>query len=636
MIGNMNRTLLLSTSLACWTWLAQAAVPPVEQLLPADTLGLITIPDWDKAMAASEKTPFGQLWQDSALKPLREKLVKQWKDDVVGPIEKQLGIQLADFSGLVHGQVTLAVTRNGWDGRSEKTPGLILLIDSKDQSERLKNLLTALKKKWVDSGRQIKSEKIREVEFTTLLMGRDDLNHVLEKALLAPPSDPAGKSDAPKAGDKLEISFGQSESLLIIGNAAKDIEKVLIRQSGGSIAALAELPAYEASHAAMFRDAAAYGWIHFKAVFDDLSRQLTEATGANSPDLPPGLRPEKILAMTGLGGLKTIAFKASTADDGSLVELFLGVPESSRQGLFKLLAVEAKETAPPPFVPADALKYSRWRLDSQKAWAALEGMLLAISPELGGLLQIIGKDKDPNFDLKKDLIGNLGNDFMEYEKSPRSSTLEDLNSPPSLYLIGSPSAEKLAQAFKASTSILPTPTGSEAALKEREFLGRKVYSMALPSMPGLDGSKPVKQSLNFAASGGYLAISTDVALLEEFLRSNESTGKALRETPGLSEAAQKVGGMNTGFFGYENQSESMRGTLETLKNDAIRLRKLFTIGEKPGSNVDQNLKEWLDFALLPPFDQLAKYFHFVVYSGSATSSGLSWKLFAPTPPQLRK
>jgi hypothetical protein len=638
MIGILNRNLILLTALACWAVPARAAVPPVEQLLPADTLGLISIPDWDKAMAACEKSPTGQLWRDAAIKPFKEKVLQRWNEDVVVRIEKELGIKFTDFTGLIHGQVTLAVTQNGWDGRSDKQPGLFLLIDTKDRSDRLKSVLVELKKKWVDSGRQIKSEKIREVEFTTLLIRKDELTRALTKAF--PATGPAGadKSETPKNEDKWEISFGQSESLLMIATAPKDLEKVLIRQAGGSVATLAEEPAYEANHAALFRDALVFAWVHFKPVYDILNRQ---AAAAASPDVPVALRPEKILAATGLGGLKTVAFKASAADEGELVEVFLGVPESNRQGLFKILTAEAKETAPPAFVPADAINYSRWRLDSQKAWAALEAMLTAISPEIGGLLQMglstIGKDKDPNFDLKKSLIGNLGNDFIVYEKKPRAATLTELSSPPALYLIGSANAEQLAQALKAGTSILP-PSVQDATLQEREFQGRKIYSLPLPPAPGLDGGKPLKLSLNFAASGGYVAISTDTAILEEFLRSGESTGKPLRETAGLGEAAQKVGGMSTGFFGYENQSESLRGTFETLKNDSATLRKLFSLPalqDKPGADAAGQEKEWFDFALLPPFDQIAKYFHIVVYSGSATSSGLSWKLFAPTPPQLK-
>jgi hypothetical protein len=43
----------------------------------------------------------------------------------------------------------------------------------------------------------------------------------------------------------------------------------------------------------------------------------------------------------------------------------------------------------------------------------------------------------------------------------------------------------------------------------------------------------------------------------------------------------------------------------------------------------------VDFTLLPDFNAIAKYFYLTVYSGSAGADGLSYKIFTPTPPQLK-
>ncbi len=622
-----------------------AAVPALEQLLPADTVGLVSVPDWDKLVAYFEQSQFGQLWHDPVLKPFKDKLVKEFNDDVVVRLEKELGIKVADYVSLVHGQVTFAVIQDRGDGRSDRRAGVYLFIDVKDQAERLASQITELKKKWVDSGQQLKSEKIRNVEFITVEVRSEELSRTLEKVFPAPedPDDAAKKAAVDQKDDRFEISFGQSESLLIIGNSLKDIEKVLVRQSGGTIPTLSDLPAFEANHSGLFRDALVLGWVHFKPIYESLIRQAAELAPADQPDSPMMPGADKILAALGLGGLETIAVKAGGSAEGTLGELFLGVPETNRQGIFKILVTEGKDSSPPPFVPASSVKFSRWRVDGQKAWATLEAMLAAISPEMTALVKMtlgtVGKDKDPDFDFKKSFIGNLGDDFIAYEKNPRSSTLADLNTAPALYLVGSPYPEKMAQALATSASIMPV-AASEEPLKEREFLGRKIYSFPLPSLPGPGTKAIVKQSFSFAASAGYVAMSTDAALLEEYLRTSENTGKALHETSGLNEAAQKVGGMGTGFFAYENHGEGFRVVLETLKNDAAALNKIFSLTaarEKVGpAGAAQDIKEWLDPALLPPFDQVSKYFHIAVYGGNATAQGLSWKLFWPAPPQLRK
>ena len=60
-------------------------------------------------------------------------------------------------------------------------------------------------------------------------------------------------------------------------------------------------------------------------------------------------------------------------------------------------------------------------------------------------------------------------------------------------------------------------------------------------------------------------------------------------------------------------------------------------GQKPeGGEKDNKVKEWFDFALLPSFDRIAKYFYITVWGGSVTTDGFNLKLFSPTPPQLKK
>ena len=104
-------------------------------------------------------------------------------------------------------------------------------------------------------------------------------------------------------------------------------------------------------------------------------------------------------------------------------------------------------------------------------------------------------------------------------------------------------------------------------------------------------------------------------------------------------AAQKIGGMSTGLFGYQNTSETARTTLESLKNDSGTVGKVLAMtpfAAKFNGKDGKGLKDWVDFSLLPPFDQIAKYFYFAVYSGSVDAEGLSYKMFVPTPPQLKK
>ncbi|MBM3876514.1 MAG: hypothetical protein FJ386_07325 [Verrucomicrobia bacterium] len=626
-----SRLTCLSLALFAAASLSSRAELPPEKLLPADTIAVFTVPDMDRAGSQIGDSAMNRLWKDPSMKAFADKLGNKFREDVLTPIERELGVKFGDYSDLARGQVTMAITQNGWKGGKEGSPGAVLIVDAKGQADALKKTIADLRKKWADGGKQMKSEKIRDAEFTILVNAGEELGKSLDKAFPGAKAarEAAGGGAAP--GAKSELLIGQSGSLLLIGNRRGDLEKILARQSGGSAPALGEQPLYEANHAAHFRNATMYGWVNARTLVELLTKAITDRVPADDAN-PLGLQPQNAITALGFAGLRTVAFNLNQSKEGTFVQFFLGVPEAERRGLIKLLVVDRKDAAPPAFVPGDVTKFARIRLDGQKFWATIEEMVNELSPQLGALMQLgvanAGKDKDPNFDFKKNVIGNLGTDILMLQKAPRSAKLADLDSPPQIFLIGSPKPEELSSALR-------TAVGSFTEMKERELLGRKVYSVELPAQFGPDG-KPVQRSLTFAASGGYLAVTFDTPMLEDYLRSSESKLRPLSETGGLADAAQMVGGTGTGWFGYENESETLRILMDALKQDPDYLSKMFSVPGVPLPAAGaKGFKDWFDFTLLPTFDKVAKYFHFTVQSANADATGISFKTFVPTPPGVK-
>jgi hypothetical protein len=594
----------------------RAAVPPAERLLPADTLAMLTVPDWSSGRSNFNLSSFGQFLEDPAMKPFAGNLASNFLSSRAGSIEKQLGIKLNDYSDLARGQITYAITRNGWDGSPDKEPGFVLLIDTRDKNTRARTNLADIRQKWIDKGNKLRADKIRDVELTAYIV----------------PPDAVAEGDKPKSNKPTELLVGLSDTLLVLSDAPKDVEKVLALQAGSSVAPLAEQASY-AANAPLARGAGAFLWADVKTFVSIFAKAAAAEQKPQASLFGPAPTIDKILNAIGLNDVQTIGASYRSSIEGTTIDVSINVPEAGRKGLFKILAVDPKDASPPPFVPADAVKFSRWRIDLQKAWTTIETMLTDIQPQLGGSLKLIldlaGKDKDPNFDLRKVLLANLGDDVISYEKNPRPGS--DDNGP-SLTLIGAKNAEQMATSLKALTSIVPP---SMAKYEEREFLGRKVSSFVWPSLSGGKATPIV-----YAASGGYVAISSDPSLVEEYLRSNEGKGKALREVAGLGEAAQKVGGMNTGYFSYENQAESMRATFEAAKKDPAKLVAV------PGAEVlsmltaqrekSSTVTNWLDASLLPSFDRVSKYFDKAVSAINVGPGAITFKVFTPTPPALRK
>jgi hypothetical protein len=332
--------------------------------------------------------------------------------------------------------------------------------------------------------------------------------------------------------------------------------------------------------------------------------------------------------MMGLDGLSSACFSYQVFPDGLAAQVFVRLPEEQRHGLIKALAPAAKDASPPQFVRNDAVKYWRWRLNIPQSWSLLEKTLNETNPDtvaaINAALQMAGKDKDQHYDLKAELLDNLGDDIIGYQKAPAGNSLADLKSAPSLVLLGSANPPRLAAALKTGLSVV-----ARGGIKDREFLGRTIYTVP-PAPPG----QGLSHALNFAGSGGYLALSGDAAMLEEYLRSNDGRGQPLAGTAGLADAAQKTGGMMTGWFGYEDQNENARPLFEVLRKQPVSLSDFLGTPQAVNEQLAR-LWGWMDFSLLPPFDTVSKYFYYSIYSGSFSAEGFTLKIFAPTPPRLR-
>jgi hypothetical protein len=616
----------------------QAAIPPAENLLPADTLLFITVPDFSTLRAAGKQSPQWLFWNDPAMKPFHDKFMAKWNEQFIAPLERDLGVKFSDFTDLPQGQLTFAVTQNGWTGGDNPMPGVLLLLDARGKSDLLKTNLAALRKKWTDAGKPMHNETIRGILFSVVPLSSNDIPATLAGILpKRRPVQELGKENKPPPPG--EIVFGQFESLLIVGSSIKVVEPVATRLTGGALPPLADNALFAADRLAQFRAAPLYyGWLNGKTLFDVLVHITPPEPNPEAPSPVPPIPWDKILGASGLTGLKSASFSYRESPDGSQLNFYLSAPEAGRQGIFKIIAAAPKDANPPAFVPADAVKFWRWRVDGQKSWAALEKMLADISPawlsSLNAAISIANataQQKDPNFDVRKNLIGNLGDDWIYYQKAPAGNPPADLNSAPGLFLFAALNPDPAVLAIKNVASLT---SSQENAPAPRDFLGRKIYTIALrsprPSAP---------RSLYCAASGGYVALTTDVSMMEAYLRSADSKATPLRETAGLADAAQHVGGAGNGLFTYQNQREVMREVLTALKKsppDSPASGGANASSALPLVAPEKIFSEWMDFSLLPDFDKVSKYFYFSVTGGDVTTDGLSFKVYAPRPPQLGK
>ena len=606
--------------------LVHAAIPPAENLLPADTFVFFTIPDCDALRAASKVSPQLMFWNDPAMQPFRDKFMGKLTEQYIAPLERNLGVKVADFVDLPQGQVTVGVTVNGSNGHDDAPPGLVLLLDAKDKSDLLKKNLADLTKKWTDAGRPLRTQMIHGLTFTIVTLSTNDLANILPQR---PPVSEIGKE--PKPAKTVDIYFTQFQSLLIVGNSPGVVESVAAHLTGGSLPALADDATFAADKLAQFRDSPTYyGWFNAGRFFSLISQGAGDDGDANASPFAPNFGAAKIIGVIGLSGLKSASLALRESHEGSMLTVHLDAPESDRTGILKILALPAKDANPPAFVPDDAVKFTRIRLDGKQTWAELQKIIAAFSPNglayLNSAIDLANtsaQQKNPGFDLRNNLFGNLGDDIVSYEKSPVGDSLAAFAHPPGLTLLAVANPDQVIEAIEVIASMVASQEGAEPP---RDFLGHKIYSIALRAQHAADGTAVPAAPLLVSSSGGYVAFSVDPGILEEYLRSADGKTKPLNQLPGLADAEQQVGGANGGLFGYQNQRDTMRTSFKLLKNagSSDLSMKMFPPA----------FREWMDFTLLPDFDQVAKYFYISVYGGNANDNGINVKVFTPRPPQL--
>jgi|GEM_PF-140332 len=639
--------------------LQAADVPPAEKLLPDTTLAVLTAPNYPAAEAWYNSSPGKKFLDDPAMKPFMDKFRAKFKKDIVEPLEKELGLKFADYEGLAQGQSTLAITAADWQGTKDNIPAFLFLMDTGAKKDQLAKNLAEIRKKWSEAGKPMKNEKVEGAELTTYTIMTEDLRTVFERVFPDPnagwesitptrPGGPARRTPARPENRPVHLTLGQKDSLFVVGTSVPEIRKVLELHAGKGGRTLADVPTFKADYDRLFRNAQYYGWINVKLLVS-LAMKGVDPAPAGGANNPMAMNPVQVINALGIADAQSAAVVLHGDNQGATVQFFLGVPEASRKGLFKLLAPMAGDTAPPPFVPQDAVKFTRIRYNFGEAWNTLEETLNNINPGLLGALAFFEsalKQQNPNFTLRKGLIELLGDDIITYEFKPTGQTLEAMANAPGIALIGSPAPEKLIDTIKGLYNNFAQMRGQRGGrrdaepqqLKTRQFQGTTIYTFPPTPQMNFQGQRVGERSLSLCASGKYVALSYDNDALEQYLRSAKAA-RPLSGAPGLAQAAEKAGGFNSGLFHYENQTETMRFLFTVLKKEGPRIGELLgmtPLGSRLGFADDSKaFQEWFDFSLLPPFDKVSKYVGITVYSGGATPDGLLIKSYTPNPPGFK-
>src|SRR4029450_4530353 len=113
--------------------------PPAPQLLPHHTLAVARIPDMPLVVERFQETALGRLRQAPRMKPLVAQLFRS-AQDAFKQIEDRVGLPLDQLLKIPQGEVCVAFVASP---DFEQEPGVVVIIDTKDQVAQARKLLSA-------------------------------------------------------------------------------------------------------------------------------------------------------------------------------------------------------------------------------------------------------------------------------------------------------------------------------------------------------------------------------------------------------------------------------------------------------------------------------------------------------------
>jgi hypothetical protein len=594
----LHRYLLLAVTFTAS--LLPAAVPLVN-LVDEQTLVAISVPNAPALIRDWEKSPVATTWNDPEivkfLAPLREHMeVDSWDDKT----KEATGLTVRELLGLATGELMIALP--AFDpAKLEKNeaPGFLIALEVAGQEKKLAGILadSAEKKSIVDE-----KESYAGVDVLTRPLGKRDEQN----------------ADAPVK----TISWAITDGVWIIGADKQSLFATIdALKQGGVSAALGKSERFLRMRERTAQ-AQALVYINFPAIYPILQEAVADISRktAGQPN-PLGIDAQAIFAALGLDAFGESYFAMQVND--AETRMNFGLTLNGDRGLVKLLAYEPGPAPKPDWVPAKWPSVSTARFSFVKAYAALEEMLDAISPMLSGMAQgqIRAYNRKLGIDIKRDLIGSLGDEFISAYAAPAAAQSGDN---PALVQMDQLFAFSLSNetAFIKSIEALKSLAGpaAEQLFIKRDYLGSTIYTLNPPARPGATSGP---RGFSYAIANRTLLFGIgSSATVEAALQGMASGDGGFWKREDVEAALSQVPADAMAV-----QVSDLRVMMSTFVDMAVGMQQ----AALQGAGDDAEKKTYLDVSARPDEDVIARHWGLATSYSTRTAEGLfsTWSLAHP-------
>ena len=620
------RVVVAALQLSVTAFAAAAGFPASETIFPATTRAWLSVADFRGMQARFDKSPYGQLIADPAMKTfvehLREQISKNGKQRLA-----KLGLTLEDLEKVPGGELAAAAIEV--EGGMLAT---VLLVDTTGHEADAKAVVDRI-------GSRLLEQKATKVT----VPGAPPQLTVYE----LPPDPNDVRSDA--AGRKRRVAFALAPQVLVVGDDALQVGQALAVLGQGRKDSLATVEAYKAvveqCGSQVPGNAAPIRWfvdpLKFAAAYQKTNPPREKRKG---PDYVAILGRQGFDAIKGAGGLLIFSEGPHAMRHHTLVyapPLPGRDPDSAER--FDLAArmlrfPNAAGVAPAAWIPRDVSGWAALEWDVKTAFGSAESLVDDVVGDKGVFDDVIASLKEdpdgPQIDVENDLVACLGK---------RVSVITDHVDP-----IGT-DCERIVIAMEAVDEARVAATvakvmDADSDMRKIEIAGHAAWelidhSMEIPKLevetPGGavahadhdtgDEAHRRRQRLRekeerllphstVAVAKGHLLIASHRDILERVLTA-EGGAATLAAAPDYAAVQAALGtyvAAATSARGFGREDESIRPTYELLRQGNMPKSKSLLgqmlndmLGDgKPGTVREQKI----DGSSLPEFDVVRKYF----------------------------
>ncbi len=438
---------------------AAAANPALTDLVDDQTAFALVVPDAPALVRGWDVSPFARTWNDEQVVkffgPLRAGMkIDTWDDQA----KAATGKTVRELLALAKGGAILAVPTSFFadlaGGREPEDPPFFIAVELGDNAAVVEKLAT-------DAAAKTEGLRVETTNYAGVLVHSE-----------LPPSPKEGA----KPGMPSVTAMCQGIWLLS-PNKDRVCAAIDAIHKGGLSNALGRSENYLR---AQKRAGSSHliGYVDLQALYPVLDAALQKATAGQEGG---PVNPKTLLATLGFDIMHDACFTAEFGDSG--VRLTSSFDYGEEKGLVRLLAYGPGAAPRPAWIPAKWIGAGTGAFDLRAAYAALEQLLADASPPASGFVQaqLAQLNQQLGIDLKRDLIGSLGTEFVSGYALPPGTSPDQAPSFAELDQLIAVSIEN-PEAFTKALDALKGLLGPQAEqiLVKREYLGNTLYSFTPP------------------------------------------------------------------------------------------------------------------------------------------------------------